>query len=149
MAAPSALTLYDAFKQYVGDGTIDLDTDTIKVALVSSAYTPSSAHSVLADITNEVANGNGYTTGGVTLTSLSYTQTSGTAKFTSSNPSWTGASAGFVARRAIFYKSGTANAKVNPLIGHMLLDSAPADVSFAPGNTVTITMNAGGWLTNT
>lgn len=149
MAAPSALTLYEAFKQYIGDGTIDMDTDTIKVLLVTSSYTPSAAHQVLADITNEVANGNGYTTGGVTLSALSYTQTSGTAKFTSSNPSWTGSGAGFSARRAVFYKSGTANAKVNPLIGHMLLDSAPADVTFSAGNAITVTMNAGGWFTNT
>jgi len=149
MAAPSALTLYDPFKQYLGDGTIDLDTDTIKCLIVSSAYTPSAAHSVLADITNEVANGNGYTTGGVALTGATYLQTAGVAAFKSNNPAWTGASAGFTGRRYIFYKLGTANAKVNPLIGHGLLDSANADVSFAAGNTVTLTMNAAGWFTNT
>ena len=150
MAAPSAITLYNAFKQYIGDGTIDLDTDTFKVQLQTSTYTPALTHTVLADLTNEVANGNGYTTGGFTLTTPAYGQTSGTAKWsTANNPSWTGATSGFVARYAVFYKSGTANAKVNPLIGYMLLDSAPADVSFAVGNTVTITQNAAGWLTLT
>lgn len=151
MAAPSALTLFNAFKAYLGDGTIDLDTDTIKVQLHTSTFAPNaSTMGVLADVSNEVANGNGYTTGGFTLTSPTYTQTAGTAAYkTGNNPSWTGASAGFVARYALFYKSGTANAKVNPLIGYMLLDSAPADVSFAAGNTVTITQNAAGWFTNT
>ena len=149
MAAPSALTLYDAFKQYLGDGTIDLDTDTIKVLLVTAAYTPAAGHAVLADITNEVANGNGYGTGGVTLTSCAYTQTGGTAKFTSSNPTWTASGAGFTARRAIFYKSGTANSLVNPLIGHLLLDSAPASFAFPVAIAASIVMPAGGWLTNT
>ena len=151
MAAPSSLTLFYPFKAYLGDGTIDLDTDTIKVALLTSAYTPSTAHAILADVSaNEVANGNGYTTGGVTLTSCTYTQTAGTASFKSgNNPGWTGSGAGFNARYALFYKSGTANGKVNPLIGYMLLDSAPADVNFAPGNTVNIVMHTNGWILNT
>lgn len=151
MAAPSALTLFDAFKQYIGDGTIDLNTDTIKVQLHTSTFAPNVATmGVLADVTNEVANGNGYTTGGVALTGITFNQTGGTAAFKSGNdPAWTGSGAGFSARYALFYKSGTANAKVNPLIGYMLLDSAPADVSFGVGNTVTLVQHANGWLTLT
>lgn len=143
MAAPSALTLYYPFKAKLGDGTIDLDSNTITVSLHTSSYTPSTAHSVTSDLTNEVGNGNGYTTGGYTLTGCTFTQTGGTAAFKSGvNPSWTGASAGFTARYAVF-RAGT------NLIGYMLLDSAPADVSFSVGNTVTISMNASGWFTLT
>lgn len=151
MAAPGALVFFNSFKEYLGDGTFDLNTDTIKVQLHTSAFAPNvSTMTVLADVTNEVANGNGYATGGVTLTSCTFTQTAGTAAFKSgNNPAWTGASAGFSARYALFYKSGTANARVNPLIGYMLLDSAPADVAFAVGNTITLTMNAAGWFTLT
>ena len=151
MAAPGALVFFNSFKEYLGDGTFDMNTDTIKVQLHTSTFAPNvSTMTVLADVTNEVANGNGYATGGVALTSCTYTQTAGTAAFKSgNNPSWTGATAGFVARYAVFYKSGTANSRVNPLIGYMLLDSAPADVSFAVGNTVTLTMNAAGWFTLT
>lgn len=150
MAAPSAITLYNSFKEYLGDGTFDMNTNTFKVQLHSSTYTPALTHSVLADLTNEVANGNGYTTGGFTLTTPAYAQTAGVAKWsTANNPSWTGATAGFVARYAVFLASGTLNGRVSPLIGYMLLDSAPADVSFAVGNTVTITQNAAGWFTLT
>lgn len=149
MAAPSAITFYDIFKKYIGDGTLDMNTNTFKALLVTSTYTPSAAHAILTDITNEVANGNGYTTGGVTLGSLTFNQTSGVATWTTSNPSWTGSGAGFTARRMVFYASGTLNGVVNPLIGYMLLDSAPADVSFGAGNTVTVTMNASGWFTLT
>lgn len=152
MAAPSALTLFQSFKAYIGDGTFDLDTDTIKVALFTSALTPNVAtQSVLADISsNEVANGNGYATGGVALTSCTFTQTAGTAAFKSgNNPSWTGSGAGFAARYAVLYKAGNANGRTNPLIGYITLDSAPADVSFGAGNTVNLTMNAAGWFTLT
>lgn len=50
-------------------GGIDFDTDTFKIMLVTSSYTPDEdSHLDRADVTNEVANGNGYTTGGGTTT---------------------------------------------------------------------------------
>jgi hypothetical protein len=45
----------------------DLDTDALKLQLHTSAYTPDPAHNYQDDLTNEVANGNGYTTGGAAL----------------------------------------------------------------------------------
>ena len=150
MAAPSAITLYNSFKEYLGDGTFDMNSNSFVCTLHTSTYTPALTHAVSADLTNEVANSNGYTTNGFALTSPTFTQTSGTAAWkTGNNPSWTGATAGFVARYAIFRAAGTLNARVNPLIGYMLLDSAPADVSFAVGNTVTISMHTNGWFTLT
>jgi hypothetical protein len=55
---------------------IDLDSDTIKATLHTSAYTPNQdTHAYVSDITSEVANGNGYGTGGITLANkvVSYT----------------------------------------------------------------------------
>ena len=49
----------------------DLLTAVVKLSLHTSTYTPSagtSGHSVAANLTNELANGNGYTTDGATLT---------------------------------------------------------------------------------
>lgn len=151
MAAPSAMTLFQIFKQYLGDGTIDLDTDTINCAIMASGWTPNAAtQGVWADISaSEIANGNGYTTGGVALTGKTYIATGGVAAFKSSNPGWTGSGAGFAGRYYVFYKVGTANSKTNPLIGYGLFDSAPADVSFAPGNTINLVQPAAGWFTNT
>jgi hypothetical protein len=49
------------------DGSVDLDTDTIKVMLVTSSYTPNQdTHDFKDDVTNEVA-GAGYAAGGATL----------------------------------------------------------------------------------
>ena len=56
--------LYNSFKRDIMNGSIDLDTDTINVMLVTSTYTPDQdAHTKRSDITNEVS-GTGYTAGG-------------------------------------------------------------------------------------
>lgn len=51
-----------------GTPNFDYLSDTIKISLHTSSYTPNlDTHDFVDDLTNEVANGNGYTTGGVTL----------------------------------------------------------------------------------
>lgn len=125
-----------------------------KVALVSSAWTPAnSTDEVWADVSaNEIANGNGYTTGGAAAATVTLNQTSGTVKFTLTfaSPTWTASGTGIPAwRRAVLYYSGTLNGKVNPLIGHFLGDSSgTVDIPLTTsGNTITLTMNASGILT--
>lgn len=57
-------------------GNIKWPSDTIKMALLTSSATPSLSSWVhYSDLTNEVPNGNGYTTGGVTLTSITHAET--------------------------------------------------------------------------
>ena len=59
-----ANVIYNRFKRDIANGNIDLDTDTIKVTLVTGAYTPDQdAHDKRDDITNEVS-GTGDTAGG-------------------------------------------------------------------------------------
>jgi hypothetical protein len=69
----STLTLYDAFKLYIADGTLDLNSNNFKATLHTGTYSPSiSAHTIFAHCTNEVATGNGYTAAGtVTETTVS------------------------------------------------------------------------------
>lgn len=52
------------------DGTVDLDTDSLRMVLVGSGWTPNqSTNALWSDISaNEIANGNGYTTHGKALT---------------------------------------------------------------------------------
>lgn len=127
--------------------------NTFKLALVSSAWTPApSTDEVWADVSaNEIANGNGYTTGGGTLTSVALTQTAGVVKFTSAAYQWTASGSGIPAwRRGVVYASGTLNGKVNPIVGYFLGDATPADVPLTTaGNTLTITPNASGILSAT
>ncbi|MEN9885681.1 MAG: hypothetical protein RL758_259 [Pseudomonadota bacterium] len=155
MAAPGAFVFPDKAKLNFVSATdlIGANAANFKIALVSSAWTPAnSTDEVWADVSaNEIANGNGYTTGGLALTGVTLTQTAGTVKFTGSAAVWTASGAGIAAwRRGVVYYSGTLNAKVNPVVGHFLGDSAPADVPVTTsGNTLTITPNASGILTIT
>jgi len=100
--------IYNSFKSKIMDGSIDLDTDTIKVALVTSSYTPSQDdHEDFADITNEVT-GSGYSAGGATLSnkSVSTDDTDNEGVFDANDVTW--ASSSITARGAVVYKdSGT------------------------------------------
>lgn len=124
-----------------------------RLALVASTWTPApTTNEVWADVSaNEIANGNGYTTGGGALTSVALTQTSGVVKFTSAAYVWTASGTGIPAwRYGMVYYLGTLNAKVNPLVGYFLGDSTPADIPLTTsGNTLTVTPNASGILSAT
>lgn len=149
MAAGSVL-LYDFVAKYLLGGSIDLNTDTVKLALVNSSYTPDQVnHDLWADVsTNEISGTNGYTTGGYTLLTPAFTAVTKGFKFSSANPTWT-ASGGSIAawRYGVLYVSGTVDGYVNPVIGYFLGDSTPADVpATTDTNTLTITVPAGGWF---
>ena len=142
-------TFYESFREYVGDGTIDLDTDTFNLALYLSTSNAATVttNNEIGDLTNEHANGNGYTTGGSALASVTWTRSSGTVTFDSADEVFTASGGSITARFAVIYKSGTANGIVSPLVCYCLLDSAPADVTATDGNTLTIAMNASGIFT--
>ena len=90
------------FKRDVMLGLHDLDSDTIKIALFTSSASLGAATTAYASSgINEVDNGNGYTTGGVTLASASVVENSTSGCFSATNPEWT--SATFTARGAMIY----------------------------------------------
>ena len=88
------------FKKDVMLGLHDLDSDTIKIALYTSSATLNATTDTYTT-SNEVANGNGYTTGGVTLANASVIENGTSGCFDSDNPEWT--SATFTARGALIY----------------------------------------------
>ena len=94
--------IYTSFKKDIMNGAIDLDTDTIKVMLVTSAYTASATHAKRSDITNEVT-GTGYTAGGATLASATVTNVSTNGVFDANDVAWTTST--ITARGAVLYKS--------------------------------------------
>ena len=129
----------------------DLVSANLRMALVSSAYTPSAGetgHSLWSEVSaNEIANGNGYTTGGVALTGVATAITNG-AKLSSGNAAWTASGGSIPAfRYAVLYYLGTLWGMTNPLVGYILCDNTPADIpATTTGNTLTITCPAGGWF---
>lgn len=126
------------------------NTANFKMSLHASTWTPAdSTDEVFADATGELSTANGYTAGGIALTGVALTQTSGTVKFTCAAPVWTATGGSIAAwRRGVIYYSGTLNGKVNPIVGHFLGDSTPADIpATTVGNTLTVTPNASGLIT--
>ena len=74
--AAGAWTFTSGGRTSLLNGTFDLDTDTYKAALFLSTSNLGAASTTYAGVTNEHANANGYTTGGVAVTlSLSGTTT--------------------------------------------------------------------------
>ena len=150
MAAPSAMVLYAKYKNQLK--LSDLASANLRMLLTSSTYTPNvtvTGHGALVDITNELANGNGYTTGGVSLTgAVAATAGNNGYKLSSGDAAWTASGAGIPAcRYAVLYYLGALWGATSPLIGYILLDSAPADIPLtASGNTLTITCPATGWF---
>lgn len=133
--------IYNNFKEAIMNGSIDLDTDTIKVALVTSTYTPDQdTHDMFDDITNEVS-GTGYTAGGATLANKAVSQdnTDNEGVFDADDVSWTTST--ITARGAVIYKS-TGTPSTSPLICY--LDFGTDKISTA--GTFTISWNAEGIL---
>jgi hypothetical protein len=77
---------FNSFVEALAEKAHNLGADTLKVALTNSA--PVATNTVLANIT-QIANGNGYTTGGATATVSSSAQSSGTYKLVLADVSWT------------------------------------------------------------
>lgn len=151
MAAAGKWKLYEMAKEYIGDTSHDLDdTTNWKMALflsTSNANTLSVGTGVYGDLTNEHANANGYTTGGVALTGITWAQASGTATFDCDNAVWTASGGDIVARFAVIYRNATVNSIVKPLLCVCLLDATPANVTATDGNTLTVSINASGVVT--
>lgn len=126
------------------DKEIDIDADTLKVLLTTSTHTiDQDAHDYHADITNEHANGNGYTTGGASLGSVTFGYTAGTNTWAhdAADVSWTTAT--ITARHAHEYDSTPGSSATNPLMSYQ---DFGADFSSSAG-TFTIAWASAGIFT--
>jgi hypothetical protein len=129
------MVFYDSFIEAVGDGTIDLDSDTIKVALFTSSHTPAVTDTAYSGLSNEVASGNGYTTGGEALTNVVWSQTNGAAQFNADYLVFHATGGSIVARYYVLYSS---TATGNDLILYNLIDYNDIDVTVADGNILVL-----------
>ena len=149
MAAPTAWRVYREFKEALAEKLVNLETDTIKVALflsTSNAGDVALATAQYATLTNEVGTTNtGYTTGGAACANPSWTVSGETATFDADDPAaWTAGSATLVHRFEVLYSDTATNKN---LIAYCIADSTPADVTVTAGNTLTISFNASGIFT--
>lgn len=117
-------------------GSIDFDTDTFKVMLVTSSYTPDfDLHDFRNDITNEVS-GTGYTAAGnsATITVASVDTTNNRLDISLGGTTWTTST--ITARGAVYYKSRGGASSADEIIG---FNDFGSDVSTTAG---TFTLSA-------
>lgn len=102
----------------IAKGSIDLDTDTFKIMLTTSAYTPNQdTDDFRNDVTNEIT-GTGYTAGGATLSgvSVTYDAASNQVRISWTDPTWTTAT--LTARTAVIYKSRGGASSADELVAY-------------------------------
>jgi hypothetical protein len=132
--------IFNSFKRDIMNGAIDLDTDTIKVMLVTSSYTPDQdTHDKRDDVTNEVS-GTGYSSGGASLANKAVTadNTDNEGVFDADDVTWS--SSTITARGAVLYKSRGGASSADELICYIDFGS---DKISSSGN-FTITWDAEG-----
>jgi hypothetical protein len=143
----STFEFFHSFRQYIQDGTIDVDSTDVYLALVLSTYTKDLTDTIWADIsTYEAATGDGYTTGGAQLASNDATYSTVTGKFDATDVSWAALTKTF--RFGVLYSVATVGPIVKPLIAIITFDSTPADIAIS-GATFTVSWNASGIWTVT
>lgn len=136
--------VHDRFKEYEGDGTIDMDNDTFVMRLYSSASniaTTSVGDATTA--TNELSTANGYTSGGQTV-AATWVRSGGTVTFDVADAVWTASGGSITARFAAIVDTTTTPDEV---VAHSLLDNTPANVTATDGNTFTVQINGSGVFT--
>ena len=120
---------FQPFVEALAEKVHNLGADTLKVALTNTA--PNASDATLSQIT-QIANGNGYTTGGTQATISSSAQTSGTYKLVLNDVVFTASGSLGPFRYAVLYNDTASN---DELIGSWDYGSS---VTLASGDTFTV-----------
>lgn len=113
-----ASLIYNSCIDDMARGAIDFDTDTFKVMLVTSTYTPNKdTDTKRSNVTNEVV-GTGYTSGGVT-SACTVTKDTANDKVTLSFAAVSWATSTITARAAVIYKSRGGASSADELVAYV------------------------------
>jgi len=137
--------MYANAKLAWANGEIDFDSHSFKINLYTSASNANNLSSIsqLADITNQVATGNGYTQNSKAVT-ITTANSSGTIIIDeTSNPQWTAVGGSIVARFAVIYDDTHAN-DIPCFV--CLLDTTPADITVNADVTFVVECDVSGLL---
>jgi hypothetical protein len=111
-------------------GAIDYDTDTFKVMLVTSTYTPDKdTHTKRSDVTNEVT-GAGYSSGGTTSTVTVSAVDTGNDRVTITFGAVSWAASTITARGAVYYTSRGGASSADEVVAY---DDFGADITSTGG----------------
>jgi hypothetical protein len=105
----------------VQNGSVDLDTDTIKFMLVTSGYTPDqSAHNFRDDLgANEASGGSGYPAGGFTLAGKALAVATLTVNWDATDISQAITGGPLAFRYGVYYKARGGASSADELIGYV------------------------------
>lgn len=146
--AAQAWKLYNEAKKKIGNTTLNLAATAFRISLLTSASNFATATlSIFNELTNEIADGTGYSTSGKALTSEVWTvgASAGSYKFDCDDPLWT-ATGGNIAniKGAVIWLSAAASANRFLLVRASLTSS---QFTLSSGNTLTLQMNSLGVFT--
>ena len=133
--------IYNSCIEDLANNDIDFGADTFKLMLVTSSYAADKdTHDKRDDVTNEVANGNGYTTGGDTTT-CTVTKDTANDKVVLSFSSVSWATSTITARGGVIYKSRGGASSADELIAYIDFggDVSSTSATFSVGvSTITL-----------
>lgn len=131
------------FKGALGDGSVDLDTQAVFAYLSNTQ--PDKDNAKYKSQVTEIGAGNGYTAGGVALTSVTWTQQAGSPQgiwvFDSADFSWTAAGGSIgPAQYVVLYAKSVSLSPSDFLIGYIDYGST---FTITDGNSLNVTVSSG------
>ena len=144
MAVAQKWLVYNTWKLFVGDGTVNLSSDVFKAILLTSASNCETlTFDEYGDLTGELTTANGYTVGGFPV-AVTWTEAAGVVTFDSADPTWNAAGGSITARFCVLYDDTPTPTPLDPIVCYSLLDDTPADVTATTGNTFAVNVDNNG-----
>jgi len=138
-------TIANKARYELAHGRIDFSTDTFKIILMASGFTfnPDTHHGYSDLSANELASGNGYSTGGNTLSGVSVTEddSSDRTEITWANTTWT-ASGGDIGPTpgAVIFDDTTTSPQADTIIGYIDFGTEQTQVNGGVATIANITV---------
>ena len=138
----TTINFYNKFIEYMGDDTMDMDTDVFDIILMDVNHTFTAANTLKSDIVaNELTTGGGYTAGAKTLNSPTWVESGGVLTFASGIITWTATAGGIgPATDAVIYDE-TATQVVDALMCSIDFEGSE---TAGNGTTFVITFDSSG-----
>lgn len=137
-----ASLIYNSAVDDMARGAIDFDTDTFKVMLVTSSYTPNKDTDLKRSAVTSEVSGTGYTAGGVT-SACTVTKSTANDRVTLSFAAVNWASSTITARAAVIYKSRGGASSADELVCYVDFgaDVSSSSATFSLGSSVITLQN--------
>lgn len=135
----AAYNKFNLFTQDVCEGAHNFKSGGATYAVMLTNTAPVATNHLYGDISaNELANGGGYTTGGIT-SAMSDSSSSGTEKVLATNVTWTGSGGGTGSFRYVVIYCSSQTSPLKPLVCYFDYGSS---IALNAGDTFTVSFDA-------